>query len=506
MKLALGLLAAAGLTLPVAMEAMTFAAPRGEEVETWRDGEPLEVWIETVGGRELASVHGRNVSLEHVLKEIARRTGRVVEGLSATRRGVLVSVALEERPVEQVLEYVLGGVGLVAELGPDTLRVREDDADRLSADRLRDRAMALYLRTTADHPGHIATERGRLSQGEVEHARGNLPAALEQYQVLLDSFPSSAFRAEAHLRSGAVLEELQRWAEAAQQYRLAATGAEDAPEYVPSRLGLARCQIELGNPDLALLMIESLDDARPPIDRQDQARRGLVRARAQLQREMWIDCLATLDQLDRVGLPEEAAAGAMRLRALAFEGLDLIREAGRAWLVHARMTEGVARDTAFERAAVIAMDDGDELGVLFVAAEAERAGSDAPLGPLARTARMALGLEVDLTTDDATDVERVEIAETYLELGDWLAAKPILADLHTRRTQVHPTLRQRAALAWGRCLYLDAGLEAALSVLREARPVIEDEIERLALDLMAAELLEGERQFARAVEAYEGRY
>lgn len=519
MKVALGLLVTAGVSLPLAFDAITFAAPRAmvtpsvaaaavvqEDDNPAVDNETLVVWVETVGGREVASVRGRNVSLDHILRELARRTGRIVEGLSANQRGVLVSINLEDRPLEQVLEYVLGGVELAAVLSPDILRVVEDDSDQLSVDRLRDRSMALYLRATREHAGHPAAERGRLSQGELEEARGNLAGANEQYQSLIENYTSSAFRADAHLRSGLVLEKQGRWSEASQQFRQASSGSENEPEYVPARLGLARCQIELGNPDQARWMLEALNDAVPPTDGQDQAERGLVQARAELLRDYPVECLATLDQLDRAGLPEDRAAEAMRLRALAFEGMNLIDEAGRAWLVHARLAEGVERDTSFERAALIAMEEGDHLGVLFVVAQAEEAGSNAALAPVGRAARIALGLNVDLSGDDANDEERIATCEQWLEAGDYLSAKPVLATLHQRRTELHPTLRQRAALAWGRCLYRDAGLEAALSALREARPNIQDETERDALDLLAASLLEGERQWARADKAYEGLY
>ncbi|QDU70019.1 tetratricopeptide repeat protein [Engelhardtia mirabilis] len=526
MKLALAALALAGLTLPAAFHGLSLAAPAvvradaeaeaEDEAESapdeaplehaGSDGEPLYVWLEQVGAETQVTVRGRNVSLETVLKEIARRDQRIVEGLSATRRGVLVSIELEERPIEEVLEYVLGGAGLVAELSPGLLIVREDDSSQLTVERLRERAMALYLRATTRYPGHASTERGRLSQGEIEEDRGNPTAALEQYQTLLETFSGSPYRPEAYLRSGLVLEELERWAEAAQQFRQASGDTEFTPEYIPARIGLARCQMEMGNPDMALLMIESLDDAVPPRSRQDQAERGLVRARCQLQREMFVECLGIVDQLERAGLSDADSAEAMRLRAQAFEGLHYYPEAGRAWLVHARMTDGAIRDVSFERAAAIAMDDGDHIGVLFVAAECEKAGSGALLGPMARSARRALGLPIDLGVDDATDSERIKICEEWLEEGELTFAKPVLADLHARRATVHPSLRQRAALAWGRCLYLEAGVEAALSVLRDARPNIEEPAERLALDLMAAEMLEAERQFARAVEAYEGRY
>jgi hypothetical protein len=302
-----------------------------------------------------------------------------------------------------------------------------------------------------------------------------------------------------------VLERLGRQAEAAQQYRLASAGV-DAPQHAAARLGLARCQIALGNPDLAEVMVDALDDAVPATDRADAVDRGLVRARAQLLREEYVNSLASIDQLERGGLAARHSVEAMELRALCFEGLDLGREAARFWLVFARESRGAVADAAFERAAQLAAADDDPLGVMFVAAEAARAGSDAALGRLARAARLDLGLAVDLDTADTTDEERVEVCERWLAEGRVVAARPVLQVLHGRRTELPATLRPRAALAYARALHSEAGLEPALLALREGRAAIADPAERRSLDLLAAELLESAEQFQRAVAAYEGRY
>jgi tetratricopeptide (TPR) repeat protein len=482
------------------------AAPSQTAPSRWDSTDPLVVEVDPTGPRDRASVRAANASLERVVGELARRTGRVVEGLTGPGRNALVTVELIDRPVEQILEFVLGSAGMRAELRPGLLRVLPDDSETLSPERLRERALALYLRSTMEHPDHPAAERGRLSQGAVEEARGNLSAALEHYQTLIEFYPESPLHAEAHLRSGSALERLGRFAEAANEYRVAASGEESAPQHAPAKLGLARCRIELGNPDLAEIMIDMLDDAIPPSSRAEAAERGLVRAQAQVLREEFVEALATLDQLDRLGQPDSTLARSMELRAMAFEGLDLYREASRFWLVHARQTTGERSVQAFERAAQLAVEDDDPLGVLFVAAEAERAGSPAALGRMARAARLELGLLVDLEADDVTDVERVEVAEGWVAEGKTSAARPVLADLHARRTELLVSLRPRTAVAWARCLYAEDGLENALAALREARPAISDHDQRQPLDLLAAELLEGERQFTRAMAAYEGRY
>lgn len=483
------------------------AAPLGQtDGERWTSNEPLIVEIDPSGPRDRGSVRAVNATIERVIDEIARRTGRVVEGLEGPERAAMVTVELHDRPIEQILEYVLGACDMRAELTPSVLHVLPSDSESLPTERLRERAMALYLRANVNFVDHPAAERGRLSMGEVEEARGNLAAALENYQVLLDRYPHSTLRLEAHLRSGSALERMGRFAEASTEYRAASAGEGETPQHAPARLGLARCQIELGNPDLAEIMLDTLDDVVPATGREEAAERGLVRAHAQLLREEFVDALGTLDQLDRFGLPQDALDSSMELRAMAFEGLELYREASRFWLVFAREADEFRAARAFERAASLAEADDDPLGVLFVVAEAERAGSNADLGSTARKARLSLGLLVDLSSDEITDQERLEVCEAWLVEGRHSDARSTLSDMHTRRHSLHESLRPRAAVAWGQCLYAENGLESALAALREARSAIPVNADREPLDLLAADLLEQERQFVRAVAAYEGRY
>ncbi|MEO0650268.1 MAG: tetratricopeptide repeat protein [Planctomycetota bacterium] len=475
------------------------------QTDAWESDAPLIVEIDPSGPRDRGSVRALNASLERVVDEIARRTGRIVEGLSGAERSALVTIELRDRPLDEILTIALGAAGLRHELHPGVLRVLPDDSAELGPERLRERAMVSYLRATTRFSGHPAAERGRLSQGEVEEARGNLYAAYEQYQTLLDNYPSSTLTYEAHLRSGSALERMGRYADAVIEYQIASKADQSLPQHAPARLGLARCQIELGNPDLADVMIDTLDDAAPATSREEAAERGLVRAKAQLLREEEVEALATLDQLDRFGLPDDQLARSMELRAMAFEGLDLYREASRFWLVFAAEADPGRAAIAYERAASLAERDNDPLAVMFVAAEAERAGSEADLGPMARRARLQLGLLVDLDAD-VPAVERIEICERWVSEGRFPAARPTLSELHAGREDLPAPLRPRAALAWARCLYDENGLEAALAALREARATIAVQADRAPLDLLAADLLERERQFQRAMHAYEGRY
>jgi tetratricopeptide (TPR) repeat protein len=476
------------------------------QAQEWSSNRTLVVEVDPSGARDRASVRAVNASLERVVDELARRTGRIVRGLDGPKRAALVTVELVDRPIEQILEYVLGTCGLRAEFQPGAIEIVEENTEALSVERVRELAMSQYVRATMRFPGHPAVERGRLSQGALEEARGNLAAALEQYQILLDDYPNSPLRLEGHLRAGDALERLGRFAEAAGEYRHAAGTDEQDAQHVPARLGLARCQLALGNPELAEILVDTLDDAIPSDDRADTAERNLVRARTQVAREQFVDALATLDQLDRLGLPDSALAESMELRARAFEGLELMREAGRFWLVRARLTEGPQAAAAFERAATLADEDSDPLGVLFVVAEAQSAGAQAELGALERAARLQLGLPIDLNTEDTDDEERLRTCELWLEEARCSEARPVLLDLHQRRGELPALLRTRAALAWARCLHEQDGLEPALVALRQARASIEELEDRRTIDLFAAELLERSGQFTRAMAAYEGRY
>ena len=105
-----------------------------------------------------------------------------------------------------------------------------------------------------------------------------------------------------------------------------------------------------------------------------------------------IPALRKLERLESSGLDLENRLAVHALRATGFEGLEMRSEAGRAWLIYARDATGAARNRAIEKAVRLAVEEGDELSVLFAVKQADDPALEARLAPFARYAREKLGL------------------------------------------------------------------------------------------------------------------
>jgi tetratricopeptide (TPR) repeat protein len=471
-------------------------------------------------GVEYATVVGSNVSLFTVARRLAEASNRLLFGFEERALAApLVSLELRDRPLEEVLEYALGSAGLVAELSPSVLQVRPD---RLVGDRdgLLMRALVFYSRSSMRQPSGPLAPSSRLAQGRIEEERGNDDAAIGHYQLLLESHPASPLVLEASLRIGLVLARQREWTLALDQFTQLTEISPEAldessalvrplEEYqATARLEIARCNLELGRSEFALLILNVLERESPQVERSVVVDRGLVRAQAYLAGEAWLEALRVLDGLDRGHMPSAAAIEALGIRARAFEGLDLRKEAARAWLTLARQVEDPERAQAYRRAAELFLALQDHLGVLFLAGEVARSGSSADIGTEERLARAALGLEVALDAENSSVQERYEAAVRAAEREDWSQVGTLVRPLVRELELVPLDLRDEIVLAHAQYEYVTTGLEAALAALREARVVMQriapDAVGRL--DGYAGQLLEDNRLYELALEAYDGRY
>ena len=185
--------------------ALALLAPQPRHVYQETNGAPLSVTVTTEGGAQWCSVRASNVTLARVLEHVARKTGRLIEGLDARHAGALVTVDLARRPVEHVLEYVLGSVGLRSQLRRDTLTILPEISDDIDSNDLLVLATAAWLRALTRYPGHASAPFARLALGEIAELRSMLGAAHEHYQTLIETYPDSTSVAEAHMRSGRIL-------------------------------------------------------------------------------------------------------------------------------------------------------------------------------------------------------------------------------------------------------------------------------------------------------------
>jgi len=445
------------------------------------------------------SLFCEEVPLEEVLRTFARKASLALEGSELLPRDARISVDVRRRPVEELLEFVLGSQGLGFELARGSLVIHPPEQD--AAELLR-QAQEAWRRVEAEGDERAAV-RARLAQGNLAEVRGDLEGAYKLYAALAEE-ELSLDGAEALYRAGRILEKLGHWAEAAQHFRTLASLDEAKPFHARARLELARVSIELGDAKSALHLLNFLEGNFATSDPVERAERRLVRARAQNATHDYVEALRTLEEGEVVSAPE-AEARAIEIRAVAFEGLGFHVEAARAWLIHAREThDEELRAHSFEKAAELSLEAGDELGALFVVREAARHGADEGLGEYQRTARQRLGL--DESEVPTTIHERLELAEERLARGETRAAGELFEGLYLARGALPVAEQARVLAGWARVVRTRSGLEAALELLSRSRAGLEEPDAQQLVDVTAAGLLEEEGLYEAAAEAYRGIY
>lgn len=437
--------------------------------------------------------------LEEVLRALSRKAGLALEGGELLPLGAELSVQLERRTLEQVLDFVLGTHGLRHELARGTLRILPPTNDASELLRLAQEAWHV-VEAEGDER---AVGRARLAQGNLAEVRGDLETAYHLYAELAEE-DLGEDAAEATYRAGRILERLGHWAEAAQHFRTLAS-MEIARKFASqARLELARVSIELGDAKSALHLLNFLEANYKTDDPSERAERRLVRARALNATQDWVGSLRVLEE-GELGAAPEAEARALAIRAEAFEGLGFEVESARAWLIFAReAATSEERTAAFERAAQLSLAGGDELGTLFVCREAARSGSDEGLGSYAHQARLRLGLDEEEAP--ATIQERLDLAERLMAQDEPRRAAELFEGLYLARGALSEPDQARVLAGWSRVLLDRSGLAPALEVLSKARNAFEDPDSARKLDLTAAALLESEGRYDEAAEAYRGNY
>jgi hypothetical protein len=392
---ALLLAAAAALAGPVAQ------APSGPVAP----GTTL-VKLERRGGVELWSVHASGATVQALLARVAELSGRALEASTALERAPAITVALDRRPLEEVLEFALGSAGLLFELDAGTavgrkppeplIRVRADQALAETPEQRASLAAAAWTRAAARHPRHPVAATAQLARGELAELDGQTGAARQRYLDVLQQAPASLPASEAYLRAGRLAAERGDWSEASEHFRCLANLPAAAEYRALARVELARATLRLGDAAGALHILAALDTSHPCWERTELTARVLLRVEALLEETRFQEALLELErraeELDPLGSRELP-----RLRARALEGTGLAGEASRAWLLVARDELGATRSAAYRAAARLAEEVGDPLGVLFVAREAQAAGFGSCVVEPERRARVALGLEASST-------------------------------------------------------------------------------------------------------------
>ncbi len=136
--------------------------------------EPSVVKLERRDGLELWTVRAREASAKALLERVAELAQYGIDATSALDRAPLVTIALDKRPLEQVLEFALGSAGLLVEVSDATIHVRADRGADETPDQRAGLAAAAWARAAAQHPRHPVAATARLAQGELEELRGHV--------------------------------------------------------------------------------------------------------------------------------------------------------------------------------------------------------------------------------------------------------------------------------------------------------------------------------------------
>ncbi len=481
--------------------AVPLALSKGSPSE---EDERFQVRVAEIDGEWRCSVVAERAPVQALVAALARHCGVALEGFQGVARTTLVDADLRDRPVRQVLDYVLGSVGLRVE--PRTgawlvcPAVRAPDAP----ERLREQALSAYLGVLREFPDLELCADALWSQALVESARGEPRAARLVLDGLVERYPDSPLVPAALLRAGELLEREEDWEQAAVRFSDLLRSPGSHEHAVAARLGLARCAVHEGRADRALAMLDSLERVAPAADRSEAQARHLLRAMAHVEEGDFAEAEHELEEAQGAPLAGADLTTALELRARACEGLGQPAEAARAWLAIGARAEGSEQTIALRHAARLALAAGDELAVLMIHALAQDSGAEVATEALASAARQRLALAPAARAGTAAG-ERLQRAEELLARGLPGEAASALDALGELRTELDSDEAARFALALGRALAATAGVDAAVAALRQELPRIEGAAERRAIYLLAGGLLEEAGRLDEAIEAYQGR-
>ncbi|TAJ23509.1 MAG: hypothetical protein EPO68_02920 [Planctomycetota bacterium] len=463
------------------------------------------VRVDDVDGVQVLSASARGLTVREFAREAAQRLGvRWIDDAPDADARTL-ALEIDRRPVRSALEWAFGSVGLAFELRDDSLRTFEPARDR---DELELAALAAYSRALSRFPDAPEADDARIAMVEIETARGNTTGALQHAQILAQTGHSPRTQAAGRRRAGALCEELGRWQDASEHFRALSMLEESNPEtQVYAREELIRCYVRLENFERALLIAKSLESAYPAATQEVQEQRALLTGMALSGLDRGAEALAQLERVRIELLPPAEQHDALRALARALEGDRRYGEAGKAWMAVAAPLSGAQRVNAIEQAARLALVDSDELGALLACSAVAPADETSALRVYRDAARRRLGLAAD-TSNGRSEPNDVRLARLELEAetADPRDALASLGELLADGGRMPRAELLRTRLLRARLLARADGLDAALEWLRETRALSRDDAERTRCDLCAAQILEVAQQFARAADAYEGRY
>jgi tetratricopeptide (TPR) repeat protein len=467
---------------------------------------PATALISTVQREKdwFCSISAPRTPLDEIVKQLAHSMNVEVEGLDRISPTALVTVELRDRPVAQVLEWMLGSAGLHATWRTGIIELHELTPASPTPDELRECALTAYTSALRSFPDAAAGATAAFARASIYEHRGDFQQAIASFDSLVRAFPQSAQAPEALIRSARKLAEQGDWAGAGAHYadllRLTSVG----PYTIEARVGFANSLARQGEVRTALRLLSALDISNPAMTRDDLHRRLLIRARCVLGDGNAAAARKLITEAENGGLEPELEAEYFELRALALP-TDAPPEYGASvWMEHAQHATGSARSKAAGEAARLTRLAGDELGALWIDRWAQLNGAGDATMVHAQAAREALGLDTQSLSTNAVE-DRLARAERLMRARLWADANSAFVALRESAPPMDDASRGRMYVGLARSLDGLDRVDDAISMLREGLELVKDAERRREILVTAATIFEGRQRLDDAIDAYRGR-
>ncbi len=471
------------------------------------------VVIETVerNGDLYCSVKAREFPVHQLMESLCRKSGLELNGFEDLAGSPLVTVHLQDRPLNVAVDYILGAAGLTGTLGAKRLDVGASSLPFATKEDSLQRAEIAYLSALQRFPDGFEAAAARLALADIALLRGEREKAVRHYELLVEQPTDEATHLAARMSAGSLLVELEDWAKAMPHFRHAAEAFgekmlnnEERDMVVKARRQLARCVLMRGEHQQALYMIEALNNVVDPINTFDRADRLMIRARAQIGMGNTHDGLRDLDKAQRIGAGTINEFDGMDLRAEAMEQEGRPVDAALGWVHFSRGKSTEIKTKALVRAAQMALSvDGEELAVIFLWKHASKEGVGDALVPYVNEARARLGLDA-MTYTDGTVTIRINRAIQLVDAAMKEEAARVFATIEPEFFTLSAADRVRFATTYAPLLEDTEGVREAINLLREVVQTLESQDNRSRIYLLAGEIYERHGQFDEAAAAYGG--
>ncbi len=517
--IAAGLVAASATLNKVGAQAgiVTQGESDSSELSAYEQSVPrAEIRVYGRLGMETLDVVATRLSLDALLRRVARDCNRKLVGLDMLSREPEVTVKLVDTDLRDALRWIGGSVGLQISVTTSEIKVSEDISPYPTRGELYERAYGGYFRALADYPKSPLAPSAAWNRAKIDESTPSRALeAARAYDDIVERFPKSDLIPDAMLRAGKLFGEANAWDEAAARFdALAGLKTKNDHSIVARRL-LADAHTRIASAAKnktvaresarrAILVLDALDDLEETQDPADRRARYMVRSRAHSLAGEPVQAMRCLDRAIEYSQYGDSDPELAELRALAFARAERYADAVRAWLFHASLMEGEARMESYVHAAESSNGGRQYLATIAIAKTAANEGFAEALAPYRDAALVALDMEperIDLFGDN----ERIQRGERLARRGMNAEAIEALRPIFARSNALEDDTRLRLASALAEALVDEKEIDEAMLVLRTTVETLPRTQQRQSIYQLAATLLERAGEIERAIAALEGR-